>query len=69
MNPVTTEFDSVHVKHSKTKDNISAIGMCINNATAERISKQLQPNMNKAQILTLIISSVFCLFVAKGVTG
>lgn len=69
MDPVTTEFESIHVKHSKTKDKISAIGMCINNATTESISKQLQPNMDKAQVLTLIISSVFCLFVAKGVTG
>jgi hypothetical protein len=69
MNPITTEFELIDVKHSKTKDTISAIGMCITNITIESISKQLQRNMNKAQILTLVISSVFCLFVAKGVTG
>jgi hypothetical protein len=69
MDPVTTESESINVKHSKTKYKISCIDMCVNNATTKSISKQLQPNMNKAQILTLMISSVFCLFVAKGVTG
>jgi hypothetical protein len=64
MDPITTEFKFMHVKHSKTNDKISSIGMYVNNAATESTSKQLQPNTNKAQILTLIISSAFCLFVA-----
>jgi hypothetical protein len=64
MDPNTTEFEFLHVKHSKAKEKISSIGMYVNNAATESTSKQLQPNMNKAQILTLIISSAFCLFVA-----
>jgi hypothetical protein len=43
--------------------------MYVFNATTESILKQLQTNLNKAQILTLVISSAFWLLVAKGVIG